>query len=283
MSEIVKFAEFLQEKKIVLELSKTLHLKKIATVEWDYDRSAYEFYYIINFISSIIDEAEFSFKNKKMTLSTMDASRIMLLNMEVKGVKISKPFKITLNLNDFAELLKSKANDKRKLKLIFHNDTSDSDGVEIHKIKGKSTLKKYLLKLDIETEDAPISNLMKIEYPSKFKVPKYILNEILSQADIYSEILVFTVDEDKIVFSSVGQIGELKYIIPLEDLPYERIEGSNIGSYSLSFLRTIKNLFPILKKNYTITYFLRTDYPLKMQFNIDKLNLKFVWFLAPRV
>ena len=147
--------------------------------------------------------------------------------------------------------------------------------------EGKSRSRTFSLALiDLDREDIPMDNLLKIEYPAKWVIDTDFLIEAIKDAEIYSEILnMKAVKDEGLIFSSTGQIGEMEYSISIDDLIQSEIEETCSGAYSLTFLKAILKMAPITEK---LEVSLKTDHPLKMIFGLlegGELN----YFLAPRV
>jgi proliferating cell nuclear antigen len=233
---------------------------------------------IVETLSSIIDETEFKVSPKEFVITAMDPSRICLLKLSIKkenfdDYKCSKESKIGLNLDDLDKILRRSAS----------NDNIEIDFKESEqKIKitmqreGNTRKRTFSLALiDLEREEIPMDNLLKIEYPSNWVIDTDFLVEAIKDAEIYSEILnMKAVANEGLVFSSTGQIGEMEY-----DLIESDIKETCTGAYSLTFLKAILKIASITEK---LEISLKTDHPLKMIFNLlegGELN----YFLAPRV
>jgi hypothetical protein len=134
--------------------------------------------------------------------------------------------------------------------------------------------------LDIEYEEIPMDNLLKIEYSSKWVMEPDFLVEAIKDAEIYSEILNMRSTQGQgLTFSSSGQIGEMNYEIGLDELLDSDINEDSSAAYSLTFLKAILKIASITEK---LEISLRTDHPLKMVFNLLEGGELF-YFLAPRV
>lgn len=238
---------------------------------------------IIETLSSIIDETEFRVSPSEFTISAMDPSRICLLKLSIKKENFDeyhckKESKVGLNLDDLDKILRRSA----------ANDTIEIDfNEEDQKIKikmtreGSSRSRSFSLALlDIEYEEIPMDNLLKIEYSSKWVIDPDFLVEAIKDAEIYAEILnMKAIEGQGLTFSSSGQIGEMNYEIGLEELIDSDINEDCSAAYSLTFLKAILKIASITEK---LEISLRTDHPLKMVFNLLEGGELF-YFLAPRV
>ncbi len=238
---------------------------------------------IVDTLASIIDETEFRVTPKEFTISAMDPSRICLLKLSIKkenfdGYECSKESKVGLNLDDLDKILKrSAANDSVE---IDFNEAEQKIKIKMQR-EGMSRKRTFSLALlDIEIEDIPMDNLLKIEYPSKWVIETEFLVEAIKDAEIYSEILNMAAGEGQgLTFSSTGQIGEMEYNLGEDDLIEHDINGTSSGAYSLTFLKAILKIASITEK---LEISLKTDHPLKMIFDLLEGG-ELSYFLAPRV
>ncbi|MFX1237141.1 MAG: proliferating cell nuclear antigen (pcna) [Promethearchaeota archaeon] len=238
---------------------------------------------LIETLASIIDETEFQVTPKELTISAMDPSRICLLKLSIKkdsfdAYECDKDSKIGLNLDALDKILKRSAtNDSIEI------DFADSDNKIKIKMKreGASRMRTFSLALvQMDIEEIPMDNLLSIEYPSTFVISPDFLVEAIKDAEIYSEIFNMKAEEGQgLIFSSVGNIGEMEYDLQTDDLIESNLIETSSGSYSLTFLKAILKLSSITEK---LEISLRTDHPLKMMFNLIEGG-ELHYFLAPRV
>ena len=238
---------------------------------------------IVETLASIIDETEFRVTPKEFTISAMDPSRICLLKLSIKkdnfdDYKCSKDSKVGLNLDDLDKILKrSAANDAVE---IDFNEKDQKIKIKMQREGTSRTRTFSLALLDIDIEEIPMENLLNIEYSSKWVIDPDFLVEAIKDAEIYSEILnIKSIEDQGLVFSSTGQIGEMNYELELDELIETDITGTSSGAYSLTFLKAILKISSITEK---LEISLKTDHPLKMMFNLLEGGELF-YFLAPRV
>jgi proliferating cell nuclear antigen len=238
---------------------------------------------IVETLSSIIDETEFRVTPKEFTITAMDPSRICLLKLSIKKdnfdeYKCDKESKVGLNLDDLDKILKrSAANDSVQ---IDYNEKEEKIKIKMQR-EGMSRVRTFSLALlDIDIEEIPMDNLLKIEYPTRWVIDPEFLVEAIKDAEIYSEILnLKAIEGQGLNFSSTGQIGEMEYQLSEEDLIDTEISETSSGAYSLTFLKAILKIASITEK---LEISLKTDHPLKMIFNLLEGG-ELSYFLAPRV
>jgi proliferating cell nuclear antigen len=238
---------------------------------------------IVETLASIIDETEFKVTPNEFIITAMDPSRICLLKLSIKKenfdeYKCDKETKIGLNLEDLDKILKrSTTNDSVE---IDFNEKDQKIKIKMKREGASRTRTFSLALLDIDIEEIPMDNLLKIEYTSNWVIDPDFLVEAIKDAEIYSEILNMKAEEGKgLMFNSSGQIGEMNYELELEELLEHNITGSSSGAYSLTFLKAILKIASITEK---LEISLKTDHPLKLIFNLLEGGELF-YFLAPRV
>jgi proliferating cell nuclear antigen len=238
---------------------------------------------IVETLSSIIDETEFKVTPSDFTISAMDPSRICLLKLSIKKenfdeFKCSKESKVGLNLDDLDKILRrSSADDVVE---IDFNEKDQKIKIKMKRDDSSRTRTFSLALLDIDIEEIPMDNLLKIDYSSKWVIDSDFLVEAIKDAEIYSEILnMKAIEGQGLIFSSSGQIGEMNYELGLDELLETDINETCAGAYSLTFLKAILKIASITEK---LEISLKTDHPLKMFFNLLEGGELF-YFLAPRV
>lgn len=237
---------------------------------------------IIETLSTIIDETEIRVTSKEFTIVAMDPSRICLLKLSIgkenfDSYKCTKKSKVGINLDDLNKILK-RCSQKDSIVLSY---TSDDQKIKLQMQREDTSRKRTfsLALLDIEIDDIPIDNLLKINYPTSWSMDPSILVEAIKDATIYSEILQIVSEEKGLVFSSYGQIGEMEYQLGEDLLTEFTNDGKSSGSYSITFLNNILKLSSVTKN---LKLLLKTDHPIHMSFDlIDDSKLEY--FLAPRV
>lgn len=238
---------------------------------------------IVETLASIIDETDIQITPKEFKIKAMDPSRICLLQLIIAKVSFdeyecSKECTITVNLDDLDKVIKrSSINDN--ITLSFQEDIQK---LKIKMVRDESTRARMfsLALLDSDIEEIPMDNLLKIEYKSIWTMDTAFLIEAIKDAEIYSEILnIITTEGQGLVFSSIGQIGEMEYELGEDDLIDSDLNGTSSGAYSLTFLKAILKIASITEK---LEISLKTDHPIKMIFNLLEGG-ELSYFLAPRV
>ncbi len=253
--------------------------KQILTLKFN----CYEFFKFIETISKYVDELEFVFENRELTITFMDASRIMLSKCSmylVDNLTTIEKMVFGIDTNDLVKLLRTRKTDNKEIELIFDNTKTFIQLIKTSE-KYNSVIERTLNTIELDLQTIPIENIHKIDYPAKVVFNTKYLDDFFYEASILSEIVEIEIDENKgISFSEEGQIGTSKYQIKREFT--EEIKGFEKGSYAYSFLTPIKPLLPILT-NSDITFNLKKDHPIKLELRIESLDIDMLVYLAPRV
>jgi len=238
---------------------------------------------IMETLSSITDEGHFSITEQALIFEAMDPSRICMLRLEIKKsdfdeYSCKKASKIGVNLDDLNKILR-RSNAKDSVELNYKAEDQKLK-VRMKREDAERTRTFSLAILDLEYEKVPQDNLLKIQYGVTWSKDPDLLVEAIKDAEIYAEILnIKSTDGQGLTFSASGQIGEMSYELGLDELIDATINEDHSATYSLIFLKAILKIASITEK---LEISLRSDHPLRMDFNIlEGGELKY--WLAPRV
>lgn len=268
------------------EINKVFEYDSKYTVEFGYG-----FYKLIESISKMVDEIEININIDKIHINFMDPSRIFLCDVVIEDSLISELVvnqigKYAVNVDDFAKVLKVNKSDQKSFTLKF-----DTTKIYVDKIKenGFKTTKTLML-IDLDMEEIPMDNLLKIEYPNAVKIQKEYLEDLFKELGTYSEIVEIGISKDGINFKESGQVGEGLYTIENEylnelDIPIDdfRTYHEEKGAYSISYLALLKYLFAIMEKKQLVTMKIKTDHPIHISTEFEELGISFNTFTAPRI
>ena len=239
---------------------------------------------IIETLAAIFSEVEIKVNPKELTISAMHPSRICSLKVTMKKEEFNEfqisggESKIGLNIEALDKVLK-RANNDHLITLSFE-EKDQKLKIRMSK-EGSMRSKTFSLSiLDIDTEEIPMDNLLQIEYDSSWKMNMDLLVEAVKDAEIYSEVMNIKAEEAKgLLFSSIGQIGEMEYDMGEEELIEANLHGVSSGDYSLAFLKPIVKMNSITE---TFEMSLKTAFPIKCILSILEGGT-LSYFLAPRV
>jgi len=236
---------------------------------------------IVNVLSEIINETDITISPKEFYIEAMDYSRISLLRIKIPKTGFFEykcPKKITIGINlEMLDKILARSSKTDELNLSL----DDTELVVKMRRDDQARVRTFKLKtLDLGREPIDLTTVESIEYLNTITMSAQILNEAIKDAEIYSEVLDIQTNEKGIKCQSVGQMGEMIYDLDKELLiDYESSEISQ-SSYSTTFLKNILKL-SVIAPNVKLK--MKTDHPLKIEFDIESMGGECLIFLAPRV
>ncbi|MBN2421515.1 proliferating cell nuclear antigen (pcna) [Candidatus Woesearchaeota archaeon] len=230
----------------------------------------------ISVISELVNEATFKIKPEGLEMIAMDPANVAmvvfkLLSSCFSEYSIDKPMSISINLNNFKQILRrAKPNDA--VSLIV------GDGKLDIILKSDSTRKFSLPLIDIEEKEKKIPDL---KFPITIKTGAMVLNDAIEDVGIVAESVSFVASSGKLMVVAEGDLSKAE----IEILPDDRTRIDATGSedirakYSVEYL---KKMIAGSKIADEVKIQFNKDYPLHIEFkSIDKAMLSFI--LAPRV
>lgn len=232
----------------------------------------------IETISNIIDEGIFQIDEDGISLMATDRAMVAVVDFEMnrdafEEYEVEGETNIGLNMPHLVSILKRiKPEDQLILKL-------DEDDNKLNLVfKGLSERRFSVPIIDVSEDDVPPTN--DLDFPITVELLSNVLKEGIADAEVVSDSVKFRADKDFFGLKAEGDMSdtELK-LINGEDSNLE-IEGDEHveSRYPIDYLnRMIKasKIAPRTKIN------LGSDFPLKLEFGTDKVQMNFV--LAPRV
>ena len=294
--------DFLKNLKVTLEL---------IVVKKAYAQITFSQYYLHKFfeaLNSFVDEIQIQLNEQGITIVCTDPSRIGLMEIIFgsKSYQFYKAGKVGINLENLQKKMKS-TNDNSEVQLIFSEQVVE---MNITSPKRKRIIKRTLFPIDFEPQGNSIGSLNDLIFPYTFEMTKDDFEDLMKNSGYYSEIIEVEVDGTRVSFNESSQEGESKIDYKkknlvslhfneeelLSEIDREEDEDKKqllrkifeekvcTGSYSLTFLKVIKNFSTILDPTDKITFHIKTDTPLKAELTFKKLKKsRLTNFLAPRV
>ena len=259
-------------------------------------------------LDSFVDEIEIEITKEGVRITASDPSRIGLMEIIFgsKSYQFFRAGKVGINVDNLKKKIKG-LNDSSKVVLVF---TETIVEMIITSPKRKRTIRRTLNLIDFEKQDIPMDCLSNLVQPYTFEMTKDDFGDLMNNSGYYSEIINIEVSQQRVLFKESGNEGDSeidykkKNLVSLNfnesellneleraesDVSREEIkkvleEKVCKGSYSLSFLKVVKNFSVVLDLQDKITFSIKTDTPLKVQISFKKLNkTALTYYLAPRV
>lgn len=222
-------------------------------------------------IASIIDEVTLTADSEGIRLKALDRSHITFVDLELDADLFNEyicdvPEKMNIDTSEFMKVLKSsKPND------ILQLSVDESNFIIV--FEGDATRKFNIRLIDLEYENATPPM---IDHPINLTIPSELLKDALNDMKLFSEKIIFTVDQDYLKLSTEGTFGdgEIKYI-----------HGENVTE-TCQAIFDIGKLISIMKASKfskECTLNLGNDLPLKITMELVTGDGRLSYLLAPRI
>lgn len=222
-------------------------------------------------ISNIVDEAQLECDTEGIRLRALDRSHIVFCKLELKEslfntYQCPEPEKINIDTSEFMKVLKRAKNDD-----LVELETDETN--LIIRFMGDATRTFKIRMIDMEYE-AP--NPPAMDYDCNINLPVKILKDSVGDIGIFSDNILFCIDQDHFIISADGDFGDarVKYI------HCERVDGSAESLFSLD---KINSMLKAEKFSDTVDIGLGDDLPLTMCFEMVTGDGEISFLLAPRL
>ncbi|WP_296882157.1 proliferating cell nuclear antigen (pcna) [uncultured Methanobrevibacter sp.] len=222
-------------------------------------------------IRKIIDEVIIECDSEGMRLNALDRSHITFVNMEFKAELFDEylcdvPEKINVDTEDLNKVLKKcKTSDILKLTV--------DEGNVILIFEGDATRKFKIRLIDLEYESAtpPMIN-----YPVNLTIPTQVLKNAVTDMELFSDKLTFTVTPDYLIISTEGATG---------DAEVSYIHGEHVKQvYKSTFnIDRIKDMLEASNLSEQCELSLGEDIPLNLKLKLVTGDGELGFLLAPRL
>ena len=226
---------------------------------------------IFKSISNIVDEVVLECDSEGMRLNALDRSHITFINLELKASLFDEyvcdvPEKLNIDTNEFNKVLK-----KCKTSDILKLSVDESNVIVI--FEGDATRKFNLQLIDLEYESATPPM---IEHPVTLNIPTEVLKNALSDMELFSDNLTFTVTPDYLLISTDGSSG---------DAEVSYIHGENVSEVCKSKFNIdkIKAMMEADSLSEQCELGLGEDIPLELTFKLVTGDGELSFLLAPRL
>ena len=176
------------------------------------------------------------------------------------------PEKIYIDTNEFNTILKRiKKSDVLSLSIDSNDLIIDLEGEFDRKFKIK------LIAMDYESPVPPT-----VEFPASISVPSNIVNQAITDMELFSEKTHFIINDEYFFTKSDGEFG---------DAHFKYLHGESInGSYDSCFsIPKLKDIFSASKFSDNVTVNLGNSMPLGLNFELITGDGELSYLLAPRL
>jgi len=223
----------------------------------------------IGIISELVTEAKLKFDDGGMSIVAIDPANVALVSFKLPSHAFSQFEANNDILGVSLDSLKSVLRRCGPGSSLVLQTKENMLNIEIHdKIKRIFSL----ALIDIEAEDKTVPSL---DFTAKIQMNCVDFAEAVEDCSIVADACSFIVDENKFVIEAKG-LNSAKSEFSSDEVKLEA--GKAKSKYSLEYLNKFSKAAK-LSENVNIN--LNNDYPLKLEFKSEKLELIFI--LAPRV
>lgn len=223
-------------------------------------------------VSRIVDDVTCTIDENGFHMNAIDRSHVCFVSLELAyemfdSFDCTVTEKICLDTNEFMKILKRMKNND-VLGLIV-----DENNLTIN-LKGDvdRTFKIRLIDMDYEVPQPP-----SLALPVSVEVESSLIKDALTDMELFSTNLTFTIDKDYLTINTDGEFGDAEF-------KYLHGEQGITGEYSSSFsIQKLKNIFTASKFSEYVKLNLGKDMPIEIEFKkvTDDGVLKYL--LAPQI
>lgn len=222
-------------------------------------------------ISAIVDEVQIEVDSDGLRLNAIDRSHITYIHLDLKEslfdiYQCDKPTKLNLDTEELMKVLKrSKSDDVMELTVDAGNLILSFEGAV------KKTFKVKLIDLEYDAPAQP-----EIEYPVSVSIPISTLKETIQDIEIVADRVAFTVDEDNLKLTAIGDFS---------DAEVEYLHGQQISEKvrAIYAIKNIKDMLKAEKFSDNTIISLGNDMPLTLSLKLLNDEGELTFLLAPRI
>jgi proliferating cell nuclear antigen len=231
--------------------------------------------YYIDAISNMIDEAGINVSDEGLKLRAMDPSHVALVDFELNKdafdeFQTSEPLVLGVDLDRFNTILKrAGAADKLELEL--------NEGGNALRIKFENATRRVFELPLIEVPEGE-QKVPSLEFPCEVEIDAKIISEGIKDAEIISDHVTLSMDEESFLIEARGDLGNVKINIGRESAISFTSKGKVKSMFSIEYLKDMIKASDVAS---SVKLSLGDNIPVKMDFLAPSARLSFL--LAPRI
>ena len=220
-------------------------------------------------INEIIDEIVIECNPEGLKFNALDRSHICFFECNIPQksfdkYEIDKILLLYIDVNELVKVLK-RGNNKDSLIFKANNETFDII------FKNENTRTFSITQIDMNDSSRNFPNM---DFAVDFECDYDLIVNSLKDADLYSDRLTFTCEDNSLVLSCEGSFGKYKNECQLENF----VDGRYSASYGINWLFKIFNN-KLSSDNVKIS--MGNDYPMLVKTEKDFIKLNYL--IAPRI
>ncbi len=231
----------------------------------------------IEAIAALIDEAEFIVNENGLTLKATDPSQIAMVDFEMpkkafKEFEVSEEVTLGIDVDYFRQIMA-----RAKSKDALHLELNPEKTALTISFRGKSTRSFSIPLIDVSKGQIPNP---KIEFEADIALEASVLQEALKDAELISGHVILGCTKEVFYVKANSSKGTLNSETPKTEDVIKKFEVKNEckAMFPLDYL---KDMLKTPASDDIIALHLRTDAPVKIDFNIGEARV--TYYLAPRI
>lgn len=227
---------------------------------------------IFQHLHSFNDFIRINISHERFYIQGMDKAHILLFELNLKNTWFDE-----FNINsdeDHGLIINSKMLYKvlnvleDKQDIIFMYDNGDNLTIKL-KYKNSKLCKTFLIPLN--NEEIALLEIPSVDYQCEFKIDTKTLSDIISNLEIFNDIMEIKCSEDLIVLSSNGIEGCMNVEISIDEIIEYAIEEEETITLKFSLLYFTK-MCMFNKLNNAVSVNISGNYPLELKYNMDTID-----------
>lgn len=234
--------------------------------------------YIVDALSTLVDEANFVAKPDGLSMRAMDPSHVAMVDFALPSdafdeYECDQETLLGVNLDEMKKVMR-RARSGDTLEMIYE----EAERRLKLKLKGKTVRTFSIHLLDITAEELPEPS---VEFKAFAIITADALQEAVKDAVVTSDHVKIIIHPDKVTFRAVGDLGEVVVEMGKDSEALLDVQTSEEASatYTLNYLA---DMMKVAKAADTVKLQLSTDMPLRIDFNLPGGG-RVSYFLAPRI
>lgn len=234
--------------------------------------------YIVDALSTLVDEANFVAKPEGLSMRAMDPSHVAMVDFVLPSdafdeYECDKETLLGVNLDEMKKVMR-RARTGDTLELFY----DEAEKRLKLKLRGKTVRTFNIHLLDITAEELPEPA---VEFKASAIITADALQEAVKDAAITSDHVKIIVQPEKVVLKATGDLGEVVVEMGKDSEALLDIQTAEevTATYTLNYLA---DMIKVAKAADTVKLQLSTDMPLRIDFNLPGGG-RVSYFLAPRI
>ena len=226
-------------------------------------------------IWNLVNEGTFRIGNDGISLMAIDPSQISMINFKLTKdafleYEVDEELKLSIDIDYLKNIMKR----ARTNEMIKIEDSNGKLKVSFETEKSRRSFTIPLLDLNEGINREP-----NIAYKNSIKISSDTIKEIIKDASIVSSYIKFMITPDGFEVGAKSERGELNEVFDKES---EEVIELNVETGARAYypIQYLDDIMRASVKSSVTTFYMETDLPLKIEYAIEKADIKY--YLAPR-